>query len=415
MRILSLWSAIPIALSLTLLSVTTLATYDQHQDTFGQNFRGQDATSQSVEGEFPDRAPRMRVSEAQFGERQGRRRGRPHPSSNVSYPNGLVVVIPAREHKEQSSLQALNNPFISGVAVQMNWRDIEPAEGQFDWSKLDELFAAADSGKKWVHLLIFPGFFAPAWAKAGVETDMFPIQYGPGKGTIESLPMPWDRVYLKRWLTFLKQVSERYGSSPAFRMIAANGPTSVSAEMTLPNHPQDHKKWLAHSYTVEKYLGAWREVLHFYDVTFPNQCVSLSAPGIPVLGPGRKRDPGERQRYRQAVVDQASNILGRRLAIQFSDLHAGHARVEAPDENGFVIDHSGGMITGLQMRCSCEGDSAVMGAEGNPPLALRRSIDKGLQPNNAGQHISYLEVYEPDVLAEEMQPVLKYGTSLFGN
>jgi hypothetical protein len=47
-------------------------------------------------------------------------------------------------------------------------------------------------------------------------------------------------------------------------------------------------------------------------------------------------------------------------------------------------------------------------------LLLRRSIDKGMQPNNAGKRANYVEIYEPDVLADEMQPVLRYGASLFG-
>ena len=128
----------------------------------------------------------------------------------------------------------MKNPFISGVAVQINWRDIEPVQGKPDWSKLDELFAAAESSKKWVQLDIFPGFFSPAWALEGAKTDLFPIPYGPGHGTVARLPMPWDRVYLDRWFAFVKQLSERYGKSPAFRMIAAAGPTSVSEEMTLP-------------------------------------------------------------------------------------------------------------------------------------------------------------------------------------
>lgn len=54
-----------------------------------------------------------------------------------------------------------------------------------------------------------------------------------------------------------------------------------------------------------------------------------------------------------------------------------------------------------------------MGAEGDPALALRRSIDEGMQPNNRGQHVNYLEIYERDVVAEEMQPVLRYAASLF--
>lgn len=32
-------------------------------------------------------------------------------------------------------------------------------------------------------------------------------------------------------------------------------------------------------------------------------------------------------------------------------------------------------------------------AEGDTPLALRRSIDKGMAPNNAGLHVNYLEIY----------------------
>jgi hypothetical protein len=28
-----------------------------------------------------------------------------------------------------------------------------------------------------------------------------------------------------------------------------------------------------------------------------------------------------------------------------------------------------------------------------------------MEPNTAGQHVNYLEIYEPDVLADEMQPV----------
>ena len=73
-----------------------------------------------------------------------------------------------------------------------------------------------------------------------------------------------------------------------------------------------------------------------------------------------------------------------------------------------MIDYSGRIITGLQMRTSAENSSGVMGAEGNPSLALRKSIDKGMRLNKAGKHVNYLEIYEPDVLANETQPVLRY-------
>jgi hypothetical protein len=57
--------------------------------------------------------------------------------------------------------------------------------------------------------------------------------------------------------------------------------------------------------------------------------------------------------------------------------------------------------------------SKIMGAEGDPPLALRRSIDKGMTPNKAGRHVDYLEIYMGDVLLADMQPILQYAASLF--
>jgi hypothetical protein len=73
-----------------------------------------------------------------------------------------------------------------------------------------------------------------------------------------------------------------------------------------------------------------------------------------------------------------------------------------------VMSYSGLINTGLEMRCPAERGSLAMGAEGDPPLALRKSIDKGM-PNKSGRHVKYLEIYEADVLADEMRNHQKHG------
>src|ERR1700688_2193738 len=310
-------------------------------------------------------------------------------------------------------LRALDNPSISGAAFQIRWRDIEPVQGKPDWSELDQLFAAAEKANKWVQLLIFPGFFSPPWALEGVKTETFPIPYGPGKGTVERLPMPWDKVYLNRWFEFLKQLNDRYGNSPAFRVVAAAGPTSGSAEFSLPTSRRDIQAWLKLSYTPRKYKEAWQEVFKFFAANFPNQYVSLSlGSGLNINDQG-KIDRQEHKRTRRAIVDQAIGLLGSRFVLQYSNLDGNPGRGRGPRGTGFVIGYNGRIITGFQLRTSCLRNSGNMGAEGDPPLALRRSIDKGIKPNKAGQHVNYLEIYKPDVLADEMQPVLRYAASLF--
>ncbi|MGA3170313.1 MAG: hypothetical protein ABSE62_04805 [Chthoniobacteraceae bacterium] len=72
------------------------------------------------------------------------------------------------------------------------------------------------------------------------------------------------------------------------------------------------------------------------------------------------------------------------------------------------------MVTGFQLRTSCERNSGNMGADGDPPLAMKRCIDKGTQANEDGARINYLEIYEPDVLAEDMQAMLRYGAGVLG-
>ena len=144
--------------------------------------------------------------------------------------------------------------------------------------------------------------------------------------------------------------------------------------------------------------------------TFPNQCISLSAPGLPILGAG-PTDRAARLRAKLEVIERAVRAVGNRLAIQSSDLHARRAAVEAPDNTDCINSYSGRIITSFEMRSGSHDAiaSKVMGAEGDPPPALRRSIDKGMGRNSRGRHVDYLEIYAADVEPAAMQPVLQYA------
>jgi hypothetical protein len=307
------------------------------------------------------------------------------------------------------TLNAFTNPNTSGVTFRTSWADVEPEEGKFDFSKVDTVLANAEKNGKWVRLILLPGFGTPDWAMQGVQSGMFTIQYGPGAGTAKRLPMPWDSVYLNRWFAFLKQLSDRYGKSPALILIAATGPTSVSDEFTLPNSPQDLKTWQNDGYTPSRWMAAWQKVFQVYAADFPNQYVSLSFGGGLAINDQGKIDPRERASTRLAMIALANRILGRRFALQSCNLDG----IPGDDAqlNEIVISDNGRIVTGFMLRTSARGPG--MGDPGDPPLALRKTIDKGMQPNSAGQHINYLEIYEPDVLADDMQPVLRYGASLF--
>jgi hypothetical protein len=388
MRLSRLWSTIPVFLSMCFSFGSFLPAYAQQPPQRQGSEANQRVLGNRTEGSGP-----------------------PCAAVNNPMPSGLVVVVMDKPQLPSLDLRALSNPCISGVALQIHWADLEPVQGKPDWSKLDQLFSAAESSRKWVQLLIFPGFFSPEWAlEGGVKTEAFAIQYGPGKGNVKRLPMPWDKVYLARWSAFLKLLSARYGKEPAFRVVAAVGPTSVSAEMSLPEKLENLKIWQSEGYTPHKYIEAWQQIFQAYAADFPNQRVSLSVGiGLNINNQGRI-EQGEGARTRQMIIDRAVARMGSRFVLHNSDLSAGPVRHPATQ---LVIGYSGRIITGLQMRTSAERESADMGAAGNPPLALRRSIDLGMEPNSAGQRVDYLEIYEPDVVADDLQPALRYGASMF--
>ena len=191
---------------------------------------------------------------------------------------------------------------------------------------------------------MIPGFGTPGWAMKGVQSGTFAIPYGPGNGTSLPLPVPWDQTYLSRWFTFLKVIGDRYGGKTSFRKIAAAGPTCVSAEMSLPDSPNDIVQWEKLGYTSQKYIDAWKQTFSAYSSTFPHQYFSLALhPALPIP------DRSQRTYVRDQVIS-----LGLQYPSQFALQEDGLNGSGQDETYGYrvVRDHSGQVATGFMMSTS---------------------------------------------------------------
>ncbi len=302
---------------------------------------------------------------------------------------------------------------MSGVALQIHWKDIEPAQGKLDWSRLDEMLLAATLTHKWIHLLIFPGFWSPSWALVGAQTDTFTVQYGPGKGEVLPLPMPWDPVYLNNWFGFVRQLANRYRDIPALKLVAVAGPTSVSDEFTEPSHPAEIAKWITDLFTSTKYIEAWQQAFQEYGKDFPHQYLSIShGDGLPINADGML-DHAAEEFERTAIVNGGLATVTDRFDFQSSSLKGVPSHLNAI---AMVVSYIGTCVTGFQCGTSCEDAPVAMGGAicaGNPPLALTLTLNRGLQTNAAGQHVNYIEIYSTDIEADDLQPVLKWAAAQF--
>jgi hypothetical protein len=59
-----------------------------------------------------------------------------------------------------------SDPGITGVAIYVNWNDIEPQPGVYDWTTLDQFLAPAVAAGRPVSLALEAGNYAPPWLSA---------------------------------------------------------------------------------------------------------------------------------------------------------------------------------------------------------------------------------------------------------
>jgi len=331
--------------------------------------------------------------------------------TTATQPRGLTAVNDFEPSTRVGSLfdpQTYANPNIAGLTFRPSWADVEPTEGGFVWNKLDTVFDNAEQHGKWVELVLIPGFGTPDWARQGVQTGVFGVKYGPGKGEQLPLPLPWDQTYLGRWFAFLTAVSARYQSRASFLKIAADGPTSVTAEMSLPNEDADLCAWIAAGYNSDRLIGAWQQVFDQYARIFPRQYFSLALyPPPPIVSDSRcengtpaKTSRAESQRVRGVIVGLGADHYPKQFVLQTNGLNA---TKEDPGNSGgyaLVSSYSGKVLIGFQLSTSAINHPDNMG-DPDGATALQKSLQKGVDA-----HAQFLEVYEPDVLAPAAQPVL---------
>jgi Beta-galactosidase len=336
----------------------------------------------------------------------------PPPTMVASQPRGITVVneIDSARVGQLFDARTYTNPNIAGLTFRTSWADIEPTEGNFVWTKLDTVFENAEKNGKWVELILIPGFGTPAWALQGVPTAIFTVNYGPGKGDQLPLPLPWDQIYLNRWFAFLKTVSARYQNRPSFLKIAADGPTSITGEMTLPNEPADRCTWIKVGYTSDQIIGAWKQVFANYAQIFPRQYFSLALfPPLPIVSTTRCENGNpvgtsadESQRVRAVIIGLGADNYPKQFVLQENGLSASKSEdlVVNVGDYDVVKSYSGKVVTGFQLSTSAIQDPTAMG-DPDGPTALQKSLQLGLDA-----HVQFLEVQEPDVLSSAAQNVL---------
>lgn len=172
----------------------------------------------------------------------------------------------------------LAKPEVTGIAWRAMWSSVEPSDGSWDWSRLNAaLDAAAAAGKRITIHIGASGGGAPSWLRAaGAATYSGSNVLG---GTVTD-PVPWDGVYLDRYVRLMQQLSTHIsarGQTGLVRAVSVGAPVSEMSLVACANGVLGDGSG-AVTYSRSAYLAAWQRTTNAVLAAFPSTIVVVSAP-----------------------------------------------------------------------------------------------------------------------------------------
>ena len=99
------------------------------------------------------------------------------------------------------------HPFLRGVSVIIHWSQLEPQNGQFDWSLFDEPLNAAIKQGFHIHFKVWVGQRCPAWL---YDNGVPKVATGQGP-----YPYYFDEDYISYYYRCIQKIGEYFKSLPA--------------------------------------------------------------------------------------------------------------------------------------------------------------------------------------------------------
>ena len=131
---------------------------------------------------------------------------------------------------------ATRSPAFAGIVVNQTWAQLEPSQGQFDFSTLDASLAAvsaynaqhADAPLS-VRLRVFAAYAAPEWAKV-LDGPSITVPANLPSNTGGTLGQWWKPSYRSAWAGLQQALAGRYDNNPVLHEVAVSSCSSLTAE-----------------------------------------------------------------------------------------------------------------------------------------------------------------------------------------
>ena len=207
----------------------------------------------------------------------------PGISAQNTSKNNRGITIFYRYQFNNSWGDLLDNPHISAGRKQAYWKEVNPAEGEFDWQVYDEAIQKAQSvGKKAVLALSISGY--GGWnnpnAADGVPVWVYENGEGLGVDYLEwngppytKYPIFWSENIKTHFQTLIEKFGARYNNHPCVEYVIIGLYPEMNLGKDANNLQQD---WLNAGYTDSLYENTVKWYIDLYTKNFPDTQFSLA-------------------------------------------------------------------------------------------------------------------------------------------
>ncbi|MBV8212726.1 MAG: beta-galactosidase [Verrucomicrobia bacterium] len=213
---------------------------------------------------------------------------------NLPYGIFWLPAVATSASQDPNDWRVWTNPHVTGVVARVSWAYLEPSEGQYNWTYLDDIQALAQkTGALW-EIEIASGAkdgsnasFYPSWVVAdGAKT----VTLHGNRGTLATICVPWDPVFQAKWQALIQAVGARYDAVENLRAVQMTGVGRDGECYFCSNNPKYISDWewvlsQTPNGTVEEGEQLWENaagtIAGFYANAFP-QTPFLYSTGSPL-------------------------------------------------------------------------------------------------------------------------------------
>jgi hypothetical protein len=325
----------------------------------------------------------------------------PHASAQI--PRGIFSLAGSGQ---KASASALANPDVVGVTIRQNWADLEPTEGQFDFTFLDSEVARATTAGKQILLRINTQAAKPAWVTAAIQQAGGTFFTFDDNGVPATIPVFWDPTFLAKKKAMITALGVHLSGSSALKIVATSFANAISEDWSVPHTPPEVLDWFAAGYTTAKLLDAGKQIIDTTMAAFPNQYVTLAIGGNGHVGGTGNLDPTATYVAENAIATARASWPGRLIA-QINSLSTFNPPAPGPNDSAWNLLWNSRPDVAAQMVYWCYNEPTYRvngGAPGDPATVLSTSVDAALSYG-----VNYIEVYQTDVL--NLPGVITYARS----